>query len=295
MSTVNFSQQSASLAAGLGRVDNLLEKVTGRISSGRRLDRPAADPAGLGQSVKLEAEQGRLRAAEVNIQNGVSRLQVTGDQLSAVGRLVTRLSELNTLGANSLQTGSDRSLYATEFAQLQQQLRQMVGGTTAEIGGTADVDQPQGRFNDRPLFGPGPADVLVVGSGDQDRVPLPVINLRSGAVGDLIRQDASGAFAVDLRSSDPSSLNATLKAALAQVTVAQADVGGGQSRLTLAAGVAATASANHEAALGAIVDADVAAETTELARLKILSEGHTAMLAQARDVTAKLLPLLSRG
>jgi flagellin len=135
----------------------------------------------------------------------------------------------------------------------------------------------------------------VVGSGDQDRVSLPVINLRTGAVGDLIRQDASGAFNVDLGSADPSTLNATLKSALAQVSVAQADVGGGQSRLALAADVAATAAANQEAALGAIVDADLAAETTQLARLKILSEGHTAMLAQARDVTAKLLPLLSRN
>jgi flagellin-like hook-associated protein FlgL len=41
-----------------------------------------------------------------------------------------------------------------------------------------------------------------------------------------------------------------------------------------------------------IRDADIAADSTARARLQILGESHTAMLAQARDASAKLIDLL---
>jgi flagellin len=291
---MNLSHHSLSLASGLGRIDPRLESVSARVSSGRRLDSPAADPAGVGHAAKIESGQTRLRAAEVNIQNGVSRLQSTNGQLTALGRVVSRLSEISTLSVDAVQGDADRALYASEFARLQEQLRQVVGGSTAEIGGTAGVDHPLGMFNERPLFGPGPGDTLVIGSDAEERLTLPVLNFRSGALGDLVRQDASGRYTLTLGSAGSATLNSGLRAALDQIADAQAEVGAGQSRLALATGFVTTASANHEAALGEIQDADIAAETTKLARLQIVAEGHTAMLGQARDMTAKLLPLLAR-
>ena len=295
MSSLPIGNASHSLASGLARADSAIETVSARISSARRIDRPATDAAGVGQVARIEAGQTRLRAAEVNIQNGVSQLQATDGQLSTLGRIVTRLSELATLGADATRPDSDRSQYASEFTQLQAQLRQIVGGTSAEIGGLSDVERPLGRFNDRELFGPGPGDTIAIGVEAGEAVALPVINLRQGALGSLLRQDASGNFALSPAASGSSALGETLVAALSQLGDARASVGAIQSRLTFAAGVADVASANREAALGAIQDADIAAETTQLARLQIRSEAHTAMLVQARDVTAKLLPLLARG
>jgi flagellin len=291
---MNVSQHSLALANGLGRVDSRLDTVSARISSGRRIDRPAVDSPAVGQAARLEAERERIDAAEVNIQNGVSRLQVTSGQLGALGRLVTRLSELSALGTNALQSTGDRALYRAEFRQLQEQLRQVVGGGTAEIGGMVGVGRPQGSFGESALFGPGPGESLVLGAGPEDRITLPVVNLRQGAVGDLLRQDATGEFIVGLGDAPSAALDDTLRGALTQLATAQSEVGAGQSRLQLAAGVAATAGANHEAALSTIQDANLATETTELARMQILEQSHTAMLAQARDVTAKLLPLLAR-
>ncbi len=293
---MNLSHHSLSLAAGLGRIDEFRAAVTSRVASGKRLDRPATDPAAVAQSGKLVSEQARLRAAEVNIQNGVSRLQVSTGQLNALDRIVTRLSEIATLAGNAVQNPADRANYGIEFAQLQQQMRQIVGGSSAEIGGSG-VDKPLGQFNERPLFGPGPGDSIVVGPDSEDRLSLPVLNLRAGPVGDLLRQDATGTFVLGLGAGGavPSpGLGVTLRAALGQLAEAQAEVGSGQSRLLLSASVAATARENHEAALSTIQDADLAVETTELARLQILGESRTAMLAHARDAGAKLLPLLAR-
>lgn len=293
MSSLNLGNDYRSLAAGLSRVSSSVDTVSARISSGRRIDRPSVDSAGVGQAATLDSSQTRLRAVEVNIQNGVSRLQVTSGQLGTLGKIVTRLSEISSLAADGVQGAADKAQYTAEFKQLQEQLRQFIGGDTSEIGGSAGVPQPLGNFDGRALFGGGPADTLAIGENAGDHLALPVMNFRQGALGSLIRQDASGNFTLTLGSADAATLGAALNDALAQVADGQAAVGAGQSRLAFAAGVASTASANHEAALSAIQDTDVATATTELARLKMVSDSHTAMLTQARDVSAKLISLLS--
>lgn len=291
MSTINFKQQPLDLAASLGRIQNLTDAANGRISSGRRLDTPSTDVAGVGRAAKLDAEQSRLRAVEINLQNGQSRLQSTSSQLNTISDIVTRLSELSTLGTNAVQDPASRALYTEEFTQLQQQLRSTIGGTTAEIGGASDVEAT-GTFNGFRLFGSGPAESISIGQGTDERLTLPRLDFTTGPIGDLIRQDASGAFLARI---DAPGATAAIKSALAQANDSLALVGAAQSRLSFAAGMVATADTNNEAALSVIRDADVAADVTNLSRLQILGESHNAMIAQSRDSNAKLISLLTRG
>lgn len=291
MSSINLTQHSLNLASGLARLQAPVESVTARISSGKRIDRPSADIAGVGQAAKLDAQQSRLRSVEVNLQNGVSRLQITSGQIGQIGRIVERLSELAVLSGDAVQGAGDRALYQTEFTGLQDQLRQMIGGSTAEIGGTAGVTDPAGLFNDTELFGPDAGDTFSIGLHEDDRLAMPVVNFRTGALSDLIRQDAAGAYTASLATAG---IGATLKAATNQTADANALVGSVQSRLDFAANVVMTAGANNEAALSVIRDSDLAADTTQKARLQILSDSRNAMLAQARDSRANLLNLLSR-
>ncbi len=291
--TPTVTHQSArDLAAGLARLQPLIDASTSRASGGDRLDRPSRDIAGLGRAAKIDGTQARWSAVKVNLQNVSSQLQVSTDQLRGLNQIVTRLSELATLYQNPVQSVDDRATYALEAEGLQAQLRQIVGGTTAEIGGTADIDRPLGRFNGRNLFGPDGGEEVALGMDHRDTAKLPVIDLRVGAMGDLVHQDGSGNFTLGL--GDATAL-ATLDDALAQIGSAQAEVGSLQSRVESAGRVAVMAHTNGEAALSEIRDTDVAEETTRYTRLQILSEGHTAMLAQAREATAKLLPLLNRN
>ena len=291
MSSINFKQQPLDLAASLARIQNLADAANGRVSSGRRLDTPATDVAGVGRAAKLDAQQTRLRAVEVNLQNGQSRLQSTTGQLNVISSVLTRLGELSTLGTNSVQDPASRALYTEEFTQLQNQLRSTIGGTTAEIGGTSDVEAT-GTFNGFRLFGSGPAESISIGQATDERLTLPRLDFTSGPIGDLIRQDASGNFLAKI---DSPAATANLKAALAQANDSFAQIGAAQSRLGFAAGVVATADTNNEAALSVIRDADVAADITNLSRYQILNESHHAMLAQSRDSSAKLISLLSRS
>ena len=290
MSSLNINQHSLALAAGLGRLQSLTESVSGRVSSGSRIDKPSIDSAGVGKAAKLDATQSSLSGVQVNIQNGMSRMQSTSSQIDIISRLVTRMGEISALSDNQVQNASDRALYGREFAQIQAQLRQTVGGTTAEIGGTADVSNPAATFNGSQLFSAGPTpEKLTIGTQVAEQLDFPVINFRAGAIGAILHQDAAGAFTFTLGGSGS---NATLTSALQEASVAQSNVGAVQSRLDFAANIAITATTNNEAALSSIRDTDLAKEMTSLSRLQILTQGRTAMLGQARDASAKLITLL---
>jgi flagellin len=63
-------------------------------------------------------------------------------------------------------------------------------------------------------------------------------------------------------------------------------------RLTFAADMRSVNKTNLEAANGRIVDVDIASESANLARLNILQQAGTAMLAQANQSSQSLLRLL---
>lgn len=292
MQSLNLTQQSLGLAAGLARLQPKTDAVSSRISSGQRIDRPAVDPAGFSQAAKLDAQQTRLGAVQVNLQNGISRMQVTSGQLGQIGKILTRMGEISALATNNLQNAKDRALYSAEFTQLQDQMRQSIGGSTAEIGGAIPVDKPTAAFNGQPLFGPSSGETLSIGLQIDEQLTLPTLNFRSGAIGDIIKQDAAGAYTFKL---DNAGVPAALNAALDQASSGSATIGAVHSRLEFTSGVVTTAKTNQEAALSVIRDADIAMEATSLSRLQILSESHNAMLAQARDASANILKLLGRG
>lgn len=292
MSVVSLNQQTQMLAERLARLQPAMDDTLARLSSGSRLVRPSSDPIGTGLAARYDGNAKRLDAAAVNLQNGASRLQMTDSLLAGLGRAIERMSELASLTRNPSLNDQDRAVYEAEFIGLQEQLRSVVGGTTAEIGGTTDLTSPQGQFQGRILFGPAPAggEQLVAGAEGDEVISLPEINLRQGGTLALFAQDAGGAFTLTVH--DASTV-ATIKAALDQIASGRAAIGGAQSRINLAGGAIATAQANSEAALSRIRDTDIATETTALARRQMVEQATTAMLAQARDVPRQLLPLLS--
>jgi flagellin len=289
---VSLNQQTNTLAQRLARLQPALDDSIARLSSGSRLTRPADDPIGVGLVARYEARQKRLEAAEINLQNGASRLQTTDSLLGGLAQALGRMGELATLSQNAVMNADDRQNYASEFKSLQEQIRNVIGGTTAEIGGTTDVPSPQGAFQGRELFGPPPAggEVLYAGADEDAKITLPDINLRQGSVLAIFAQDPGGAFTLTI--DNPNAVT-MLSAATGQLSLGRSAVGGAQSRIEFASSAITTAQTNAEAALSRIRDTNVATETTLLTRRQMVEEANTAMLAQAREVPRQLLPLLS--
>jgi flagellin len=84
----------------------------------------------------------------------------------------------------------------------------------------------------------------------------------------------------------------TLTSAIQELADMRAKNGSEQVRLTFAADVLALNKTNLEAANGRITDVDIASESANLARLNILQQAGTAMLAQANQSSQSLLRLL---
>jgi flagellin len=113
----------------LGKNSKNLERSMSRLASGLRITRPSDDAGGLAVSMKLKAAINRLQGAELNIQNGISFLEVQDGILESIGNIVDRMSELKGLSRDVMKNANDQETYNREFKDLQLQLKDMISGT----------------------------------------------------------------------------------------------------------------------------------------------------------------------
>lgn len=153
MSVINTNIQAIAAARALNASQEALGRSINRLSSGSKIVNPSDDAAGLAVSEKLDAQNKRVQAASTNVQNAISYLQTADGFMSGMTKILSRMSELAMLAKDVTKNPSDVALYQQEFTALQDQLRQTIGGTTAQLGGTDDITTPLGQFNGITLFG----------------------------------------------------------------------------------------------------------------------------------------------
>jgi len=207
-----------------------------------------------------------------------------------MGGLLSRMSELTQSATDATKSTQDRALYQAEFTQIQDQLRQTIGGTTAEIGGTTGVTKPLGMFNGLDLYGPNASGITIAsGSHPGDSITIPETNLRNGAMLELFKQDAAGNYTLSV--TDPTATK-KITDAIGDMADERSILGGVGSRLEFAAGSLAVESQNITSAVSRIQDVDVAQESTQLTKYNLLLQSRTAMLSQANQSPKSVLKLL---
>jgi flagellin len=285
----SISNASYSNALFLDRTQSQLSQSIERLSSGTN---GVTDIGSTGVSVtaKLSSQDARIQAANTNVQNATSYTQAASGFTDNIAGVLSRLSELATLAKDPTKSASDTSNYATEFSQLQTQLRDTIGGTTAQIGGSYDVTSPMGSFNGISLFGSTGASAVQIGPNPTDKLMLPSMDLQNSSMLALMQQDSSGNFTLNL--TDPTAV-AQISAAQTQVSNVDAQVGAVTASLSRAADALSSESENVEGTISSIKDVDVAAESTKLAKYQILTQSSTAMLAQEQQDPKAILNILA--
>jgi flagellin len=290
MSKASIAMETLSNARYMDRMDALLTRSLTRLSSGKRMVSPADDPQGVALGEKLTAQEKRVSAAITNVQNATSYLQSADGFIGSMNRMVTRMSELTLLASDVMKNSGDIALYTTEFQQIQQQLRLTIGGTTAEIGGTLAVTKPLGTYNGIVLFQPNAAGLTIATSETPNTgINIPETNFRNGAMLELIKQDGSGNFTLNITDSDAI---AKINAGIQDLADERATIGAVSRRFDLAAGALTKHSEDMISNISGIQDVDIARESTRLARYQMLNQSTTAMLAQANDSPRAVLQLL---
>ncbi|MEO5959585.1 MAG: flagellin [Opitutaceae bacterium] len=293
MSVINTNIQAIAAARNLNRSQESLGHSLNRLSSGSKIVNPSDDAAGLAVSEKLNAQNRRVKAAGNNVQNAVSYVQTSDGFMGGMTKILARMSELSLLAKDVTKNTSDAALYQQEFKALQDQLRETIGGTVAQIGGTTGIATPLGQFNGIPLFGDdagiNPGLVITVGHAVGQTMTIPQVNLRDGAMLPIIQQDGSGNYVRTLTST---TVVGDITNAIQDVANERASLGASQSRLELVGSTLQVEFENLESAISRIRDVDVAEESTQFAKYNILVQSGTAMLAQANQTPQSVLKLL---
>ncbi|HEX2853418.1 MAG TPA: flagellin [Opitutaceae bacterium] len=298
MSVINPNTQALATARQFNHTQEMLGRSLSRLSSGAKIVKPSDDAPGLARSEKLTGQSNRVEAASTNVQNAISSLQSADSFMGGITKALSRMSELSLFARDVTKNASDISQYQQEFSALQEQLRQTIGGTVAQIGGTAPITIPMGMFNGIKLFGndaavpPPGAGVIAIGDAAGQQMTIPQLNLRDGAMGALIHQDAAGNFDLNVSSA---TITSDVESALSEVFDERALVGAAQSRLEQVGATLTVQSENLAAAISRIRDVDVANESTQYAKHNIRSQAGTSMLAQANLIPQSALTLLQRN
>jgi flagellin len=302
--TINTNMAAARASYQLSKNNESLQKSLNRLSTGSRITKPADDAGGLAVAMKLKGSINRLKGVEANVGNAISFLQVQDGILESAGKIVDRMAELKALSQDVLKNTSDIANYNSEFANLQLQLKDM-----------ADT-----KFNGVSLFGTGvafgsdntnkksivtSADGTVNVSINQSQLLSALTIDTNGAtagtsLGSTVFDDAAGnanvfSFAA-ATTSDAISLGAidanVYTKALENIATLRSENGASVSRLMFSEEAATQRRTNLEAAHGRIMDVDIAAESTALAKYSILVQASASMLAQANQSSNIALQLL---
>jgi flagellin len=302
--TINTNMAAARASYQLSKNNESLQKSLNRLSTGSRITKPADDAGGLAVAMKLKGSINRLKGVEANVGNAISFLQVQDGILESAGKIVDRMAELKALSQDVLKNTSDIANYNSEFANLQLQLRDMANT----------------KFNGVSLFGTGvafgsdntnkksivtSADGTVNVSINQSQLLSALTIDTNGAtsgtsLGSTTFADAAGNANVftfaSATTSDAISLGAidanVYTKALENIATLRSENGASVSRLMFSEEAATQRRTNLEAAHGRIMDVDIAAESTALAKYSILVQASASMLAQANQSSSIALQLL---
>jgi flagellin len=253
------------------QTESALAVTTARLSSGLRINSARDDAAGLAISERLLAQIRGTDVAARNANDAVSMAQIGESAAGSVVDALQRMNELAVQASNGTLTSSDRALLELEFDQLQAEVADLVADTAYD--GTKLLNNANS------------ADIQVgPNAGQTVTVTRTDLSGMSSTVGALSVAGATGASA--------SAAITALESALTTATSAQASWGAVQNRFDSVVSQLQSSSLILNAARGRIVDADIATETSNRARLLVLQDSAVAMLAQANARPQMVLSLL---
>jgi flagellin len=272
---INTNVPSISARRTLGVNNEKQAQTLGKLSSGTRIVRSADDAAGLAISEKLKAQVRSTNQAERNANDGISLIQTAEGGLSEVSNILTRLRELAIQSSSDTVGDSERKFTDLEYQSLKSEVERISQVT---------------EFNGKKLLnGSGEKYDFQIGINNND------FNDRISYNAQITNSTASSLGVDSLNVSTKADAQASLEmidSAIQNVSGQRAELGAVQNRLTSTVQNLQVSSENLSAANSRIRDTDYAAETAKNAKLSILTNAGTAVLAQSKGQGASALKLI---
>lgn len=280
---ISLTTNIASLQAqqGLGRAQARVSETYKRLSSGFRVTSAADDAASLSISETMKAQVRSYAVAERNISWAFQLLDRMDGAAERVSNIIVRMRELAVQSSNEDLNANDRAGLQVEYSQLQSEWSRIQAGTLAHDGQ---------RVNNN-------------GSGTWDFM-VGIDNTSSSIITVDANTDASAGEAANIIIMVNPAFSNISTAATARNVIGYADIqlpvflrvrakiGAWYNRFEAARANVETIKHNLSAAAGRMVDADIAHETSELARNQVIVQQAASVLAQANQQPNLALKLI---
>ncbi|HRH86759.1 MAG TPA: flagellin [Rubrivivax sp.] len=272
--TINTNIASLNAQRNLNTSQTSLATSMQRLSSGLRVNSAKDDAAGLAIAERMNTQVRGMNVAIRNSNDAISLAQTAEGAIGKVGDMLQRMRELAVQSANATNGTSDRLSLDQEFQALADEIDRTL--STTKFNGLAI------------LAGAAGAQVFQVGPNSGDTITVTTTNLSTNASVVAVTTATSAISSV----ASASAALGNIDAALDVLNSDRAIYGAAQSRFEAVISTLQIAAENQAAARSRIMDADFAAETSNMSRAQILQQAGTAMVAQANQLPQQVLQLL---
>jgi flagellin len=278
MTAINTNVGALNARRAAATANTEAEKAMERLSSGLRVNNAGDDAAGLAVAGKMTNQLRGINMGIRNAQDGIGLIQTAEAGLNEIKNMVLRMRELAVQMSNGIYEDSpDRANAHLEVQALHTQI---------------DLIATNTKFNDVALLN-GASFVIQAGSTTAETVNITIASLKASGLGlTAATNDGTAANVSVSQITAATTAIGFLDKALSNLATAQANLGSLQNRLGYSIANLTRASVTTETAVGRIMDADFAQETTNLSKQQILSQAATSMLAQANQSKQSILALL---
>ena len=277
--TINTNIVSLNAQRNLNMSQQSLATSMQRLSSGLRINSAKDDAAGLAIAERMNAQVRGMNVAVRNANDGISLAQTGEGALAKVGDSLQRMRELAVQARNATNSDSDKDSLNKEFSQLQSEVTRVLGGTS---------------FNGKHILGSDATALsfqIGANTSSDDMITVTTTDMTA----DSVITAVTGTSTVIDNTTTAGTLKTVIDnidAALNKVNDTRATFGATQSRFDAVIANLQQGAEAQSAARSRIMDADFAAETSNLSRAQILQQAGNAMVAQANQLPQQVLALL---
>ena len=274
MLSINTNVGALKAAQASYSVNKSMETSMARLSSGKRINSAADDAAGIQIANRLTAEIQGLNQSVRNAADAQAMLATAEGASHEVHTILLRMREIAVQAANgTADGGGDRAALKSEFDALESEINRIASKTTF-----AGIQLVDGSFTG------ADSGKFQVGAYGSETITHTIENLNTVSIG--------LPAAIDLTTyTKANSAIVTLDKAISNVGTEREQLGAVMNRLDHAIANLQQVSTNLSTAKGRIMDADFAAETSNLARTQVLQQASMAMLSQANAAKQNILAL----
>lgn len=271
MTSINTNVGALNARGSALQATSNMEKAMERLSSGRRINSAADDAAGLAVAGKMEAQLRGINMSIRNAQDGIGLVQTAEAGVNEIRNMLLRVRELAVQMANGIyESTPDRDNAHLEVTALKNQI---------------DLIASYARFNDISLLNGSFSSVdIQAGNTTFETIAVSISTMTQTGL-------SITGVSVSTQSAAKSAIT-TMDTALETVATEQATLGSLINRMNFSIANLSKSSVTTEQAMGRILDADFASETSNLSKHQILNQAATSMLAQANQSKQSILALL---